>query len=61
MKFNGVDYHGSGCLIAPKVVLTCSHNIYDRKTKEEASDLMFCPASKGVVGRKFKVVKSYYP
>jgi V8-like Glu-specific endopeptidase len=29
MSFRGATYVGSGCLIGPRLVLTCGHNVYD--------------------------------
>ena len=29
-KFGEKEYFGTGCLIAPSVVLTCAHNLYNR-------------------------------
>ena len=37
-KFGNNVYQGSGCLISPRIVLTCAHNLYDR-SKGEGADL----------------------
>ena len=60
-KFEGKNFHGSGCLIASKIVLTCAHNVYHRPTQKEPTNLMFSPAVNGKIGRSFKVKKAFYP
>ena len=32
-RFDDKYYSGTGCLIGPKIVLTCAHNVYDREKK----------------------------
>ena len=38
-KFGKDFYHGTGFLIGPRIVLTCAHNLYDRKRETEAANL----------------------
>ena len=45
--------YGSGSLISPNIVLTCAHNVYDRKITMEATDLNFIPAMNGKKGQIF--------
>ena len=59
-KFGINFYHGTGCLIGPRIVLTCAHNIYDPKFNEP-TDLNFYPAVNGKDGKGFPVKKFYYP
>ena len=35
-KFGENSFHGSGCLISSKIVLTCAHNLYNRGSETEA-------------------------
>ena len=60
MKFPGSEDYGSGCLIGPRIVLTCAHNIYHEK-KKEATDVKFSPAVKSNLGESFPVKNCYYP
>ena len=32
---------GSGCLIGPKIVLTCAHNLYSHKYFKRATKIIF--------------------
>ena len=43
MTFNSGKYLATGIMINPMVVLTAAHNLYDRKAKEYAKDLIFVP------------------
>lgn len=49
-KFKDTFFYGTGCLIAPNIVLTCAHNVYDRSSKEEAIHLQFTPGLNGKIG-----------
>ena len=61
-KLDGQNYHGTGCLISSRIVLTCAHNIFDRTTGKEGTCLNFIPViNGGEGGRKMKVKKAYYP
>ena len=61
-KYEEFSYHGTGCLIASMIVLTCAHNIYHRGTKQAPTNLMFTPAMNGKKGRKpVKVKQCHYP
>ena len=46
-KFSQWTSNGTGCLIAPRIVLTCAHNIYSRDSNEEAMEVKFSPAANG--------------
>ena len=59
-KFGQYPFHGSGCLIASRVVLTCAHNLYDQKHKREPTDLMFTPGMNGKLGREPIKVKRFH-
>lgn len=41
--------HGTGVLISSNLVLTCSCNIVDLKTKEDHYDLRFYPGHCGIL------------
>ena len=60
-KFGNLPYDGTGCLIGPNIVLTCAHNIYERRLKLEANDMKFKPGINGSFGKTFNVKKAYYP
>ena len=60
-KFNSFSFHGTGILIAPRIVLTVAHNIYDRRKQCEVTDLKFAPALNGKEGKFYPVKKVYYP
>jgi V8-like Glu-specific endopeptidase len=36
---------GTGSLIGPNVVLTCAHNVFQKKIKKDHTDIEFLPAS----------------
>ena len=62
-KMCGQNYNGTGCLIAPNIVLTCAHNLVDRSSKKEPvkGSLKFTPGASGSNNTKPSVeVKSYY-
>ncbi|MCI5058136.1 MAG: hypothetical protein MRY83_18635 [Flavobacteriales bacterium] len=44
----GARYIGSGTLIAERVVLTAAHNLYDRKTKRRAEEVIFYAGKDGL-------------
>ena len=48
-------------MIAANLVLTCAHNIYDRKRKAEGTGIKFTPGLNGKKGISFSVKKLYYP
>ena len=60
-RINGYPFHGTGCLIAPKVVLTCAHNLTDRKNKKKAMNVRFIPAVNGELGEIFIVEELLFP
>ena len=60
-KFGVTNYHGTGCLIAPRIVLTCAHNLYQRKSKKEATEIKFTPAANKNKGESYEVADYFYP
>jgi V8-like Glu-specific endopeptidase len=61
MRHRGGDYkQGTGFLIAPNIVLTCAHNLYDIFTKKTFYEINFYPAVNGQEGTAYKVKKVYY-
>ena len=58
-KFGNLPFHGSGCLIDSRVVLTCAHNLYDEEG--DPTNLKFSPSINGDRGRSYRVKKFYYP
>ena len=60
-KFEEETFYGTGCLIAPKIVLTCAHNIYNKTLKKTATELKFSPAANEEMGISFKATKWYFP
>ena len=49
-KLRGRPFHGTGCLITSRIVLTCAHNLYDRYYKEEYTEIKFSPGVDGRTG-----------
>ena len=41
-------------------MLTCAHNLYEKKTKQEPTNLMFTPGMNGKEGRASVKVKSFH-
>ena len=60
-KFGSSFYHGSGCLIGPRIVLTCAHNLYYREQEEEAVELEYTPTVNGDQRESIKIKKCYFP
>ena len=62
MKHQGGQVRqGTGFLIAPNVVLTCAHNLYDYDIKKKPFfEIKFYPAAKGLEAQEYKVKKIYY-
>ena len=54
---------GSGTLIAPNVVLTAAHNLYDFDLQEEVAEVRFLPAINGKLTpfKEPKVIEWHYP
>ena len=57
----GKTYSGTGFLVDSKTVLTCAHNIYCRKFKEEATEITFILGVNGGTRKFYKIEKIYYP
>ncbi len=54
MRHQGKNYkQGTGFLIAPNIVLTCAHNLYDIVTKKPFSEIKFYPAVNGQIGTAY--------
>lgn len=58
------EYWGTGTLISENIVLTCAHNLFDKKTKKEYYNFVFSVQMND--GRAYphfrsKVIKSYFP
>lgn len=47
MVYGGDTYNGTGVLIAPDLVLTVAHNVYDRDTKKWADRVYAAPGKSG--------------
>jgi V8-like Glu-specific endopeptidase len=61
MRHQGGQYkQGTGFLIAPNIVLTCAHNLYDEVTKKQFSEINYYPAMNDLNGTAYKVKKVYY-
>ena len=59
---------GTGCLIGPKLVLTCAHNCYYARGAKHIFDIEFIPSQivsqikdNRLSGRGFKVKKAIFP
>lgn len=47
MKFGSQSYLGSGVMIAPNLVLTCAHNVFDQATGSWATSVKATPGKNG--------------
>ena len=59
-KVNQDVLSGTGCLISPRIVLTCAHNLYDRSKEMETENLTFAPGLNGKSVRSYKVKNSWF-
>jgi V8-like Glu-specific endopeptidase len=61
MKFPDGWYQGTGCLIAADVILTVAHNVYDRATRNSASQVIAFRAANGTGVNRMSARKIWCP
>jgi V8-like Glu-specific endopeptidase len=54
---------GTGFLIAPDLVLTAAHNIYEQKHQKDHQDILFYPGASGKLSpaSAYKVINMRFP